>query len=326
MIDSGENENSAIKYHFPYLAFYAGWRASSPRQSLRNSAYRNHCGLEARHPKMFTLIALLIVIAIIAILAGMLLPALGQVKQTAGKIVCTNNLKQQSLGNVSYSTDYDGFPVPLYSPVSGDKYSNLPDWNYYSTYAGTAVTFPEDTKCATWEIHLSEAVNPRWKYGGTAFNTARGPESKWFSKLFFCPQGFCTYSGGDFLRNGEYSSYYNIVSWSAGRNEGKRMEKISKPARTVFLYDCGRTAYSTTGSQPVLAYGARAGYIPGTSNANYMAAGTDARIMNDNVRGRHNRTVNILLIDGHVENPASQVYHKAFKDYGADGSYKSMFQ
>ena len=76
--------------------------------------------LPARSRLAFTLVELMIVITIIAVLAGILLPAIGNVLKTADNLQCRNNLRQIAISVLSYTTDYQG-AIPPTKVKRGNK-------------------------------------------------------------------------------------------------------------------------------------------------------------------------------------------------------------
>jgi prepilin-type N-terminal cleavage/methylation domain-containing protein/prepilin-type processing-associated H-X9-DG protein len=121
------------------------------------------------HRTGFTLIELLVVIAIIAILAAMLLPALGKAKEAGRKAKCINNLHNMGLAMLMYSDDNDGFvprgndPVwwQVLTPTLGGRTKN--DYGKIQIY--TCPSYPDKKQLICYVVNAWTFSSPQDKAG-----------------------------------------------------------------------------------------------------------------------------------------------------------------
>ena len=130
----------------------------------------------------FTLIELLVVIAIIAILAGMLLPALGRAKAKAQRIGCVSNLKQVVLGCKMWADDHEGF-YPWWLSPTADGTRTLPEaWMHFRPMSNELNT-PKILACPS-DKERSAATDWSNRPGGLG-----GLRNKALSYFFGCEAG-----------------------------------------------------------------------------------------------------------------------------------------
>ena len=161
----------------------------------------------------FTLLELLVVISVIAILVGLLLPALSLAKEMARKISCANNLKSLSLANQSYTVDYSVF-CPARS--SGIMSNGMQCLGYRSSS-----TNPWDTSAGTLSGYIKD-VEKAARCTSDAYPTQQSEPYIY---------GYNWYGIGSNHYQTGYASTWNLGS-------SMRPEQIASPTLTIEFGDC----------------------------------------------------------------------------------------
>ncbi len=223
----------------------------------------------ASHRVAFTLIELLVVIAIIALLAALLLPALGRAKGEALNAACLSNLKQLQVCYVSYSQDNDDWFVP-----NSYVYLGSDPTRPFRTNASWA---PGDVRQDTTVSNLTQGL--LWPY-----NTVAG--------IYRCPADKSTISGTTIPR----TRSYNLSLWLNCDYESNRTMRTTADLNLSGFSTERVFTFIDTHEDAIVdpTFGI---YLPSDPNLGFYYGNRWGDLPAD----RHRQGANLAFVDGHVE-------------------------